>query len=314
MQQNNNSNATVSTAGEIEIMEFTVDGQLYGINVAKVREIMLSREVRPMPHSHEAVEGIFKPRDFLITVVDLPCYLRGQVQERGEKDLFIVTNFNRTYIAFRVHTVEGIRRMSWEEVEKPGEAVSGGSVGMATGVAQSDDRLVTILDLERIVADISPQTSISLSDITNLGQRDNNNASIWLAEDSMFLSQTICSALKNAGYINVTTFSNGKELWNKLKECRDGGNINQCAQVVVTDLEMPQMDGHQLLKSIKADAILKQVKVVVFSALITEEMWKIGQQLGADGQLSKPEIAKLVEMLDDLLSNSHESRAGGEAI
>ena len=98
---------------EIEIMEFTIDGNLYGINVAKVREILTSAPVHPMPHSHPAVEGIFKPRDIVITVVDLPKYLSGREEEKGNKDLFIITNFNQMHIAFRVHTVVGISRISW---------------------------------------------------------------------------------------------------------------------------------------------------------------------------------------------------------
>ena len=148
---------------EIEIMEFTIDGNLFGINVAKVREIMMSAPVRPMPHSHPAVEGIFKPRDIVITVVDLPKYLSGQEEEKHPKDLFIVTNFNKMHIAFRVHTVVGISRISWTDIQKPDKTVSGGPDGVATGIAQCGSNLVTILDFEKIVAEIAPQTSIQLS-------------------------------------------------------------------------------------------------------------------------------------------------------
>ena len=103
-----------SGTNEIEIMEFTIDNNLYGINVAKVREIIMPTKVKPMPHAHPAVEGIIKPRDIVITVVDLPTYL-GAESQKGEKDLFIITNFNKMYIAFRVHTVVGINRISWTD-------------------------------------------------------------------------------------------------------------------------------------------------------------------------------------------------------
>ena len=93
-----------SGTNEIEVMEFTINDSLYGINVAKVKEIIVSAPVKPMPHAHPAVEGIFKPRDLVITVVDLPQYLLGVAGEKGPKDLFIVTNFNKMNIAFRVHT------------------------------------------------------------------------------------------------------------------------------------------------------------------------------------------------------------------
>ena len=110
--ENNKDGILLETGtNEIEIMEFTIDGNLYGINVAKVREIMLSAPVHPMPHAHPAVEGIFKPRDIVITVVDLPEYLSGHTEPKGEKDLFIITNFNKMHIAFRVHTVVGISRI-----------------------------------------------------------------------------------------------------------------------------------------------------------------------------------------------------------
>ena len=118
--ENNKDGILLETGtNEIEIMEFTIDGNLYGINVAKVREIMLSAPVHPMPHAHPAVEGIFKPRDIVITVVDLPEYLSGHTEPKGEKDLFIITNFNKMHIAFRVHTVVGISRISWRDIQKP---------------------------------------------------------------------------------------------------------------------------------------------------------------------------------------------------
>ena len=123
--ENNKDGILLETGtNEIEIMEFTIDGNLYGINVAKVREIMLSAPVHPMPHAHPAVEGIFKPRDIVITVVDLPEYLSGHTEPKGEKDLFIITNFNKMHIAFRVHTVVGISRISWRDIQKPDNTVS----------------------------------------------------------------------------------------------------------------------------------------------------------------------------------------------
>ena len=111
-----------SGTNEIEVMEFT-------INVA-------SQPVKHMPHAHPAVEGIFKPRDKVITVVDLPTYLLGESGEKKSKDLFIITNFNKMNIAFRVHTVVGISRISWKSIQKPDKTVAGGNEGIATGIAQ----------------------------------------------------------------------------------------------------------------------------------------------------------------------------------
>ena len=296
---------------EIEIMEFTIDGNLYGINVAKVREIMMSAPVRPMPHSHPAVEGIFKPRDIVITVVDLPKYLSGRESEKGEKDLFIITNFNKMHIAFRVHTVVGISRISWRDIQKPDNTVSGGPDGVATGIAQCGEELVTILDFEKIVAEIAPQTGIQLSEVEQLGARQRNESPIWVAEDSILLSQMIRTALTKAGYTNLSMFPNGAELWEALEAQQDAPDLPDHVSLIITDLEMPQMDGHHLTKLIKDNAKLKKIPVVIFSSLITEEMRRKGKQVGADEQLSKPEIGHLIGIVDQLLARSRQEGERG---
>ena len=296
---------------EIEIMEFTIDGNLFGINVAKVREIMMSAPVRPMPHSHPAVEGIFKPRDIVITVVDLPKYLSGQEEEKRPKDLFIVTNFNKMHIAFRVHTVVGISRISWTDIQKPDKTVSGGPDGVATGIAQCGSNLVTILDFEKIVAEIAPQTSIQLSEVEDLGPRERSDKPIWVAEDSILLSQMIRTALTKAGYTNLSMFANGAELWEQLETLRGSDNLCEQVALIITDLEMPQMDGHRLTKLIKDDSSLKQIPVIIFSSLITEEMRRKGKEVGADEQLSKPEIGHLISVIDQLLARASMQRKDG---
>lgn len=159
MMEEKNEVLQESGTNEIEIMEFTIDGNLYGINVAKVREIMMSAPVKSMPHAHPAVEGIFKPRDIVLTVVDLPCYLNGKPGPKNEKDLFIVTNFNKMYIAFRVHTVVGINRISWKDIQKPDKTITGGAESVTAGIAQSDKNLITILDFDKILAKITPETT-----------------------------------------------------------------------------------------------------------------------------------------------------------
>ena len=291
-----------SGTNEIEIMQFTINDNLYGINVAKVREILLSAPVKPMPHSHPAVEGIFKPRDEVLTVVDLPKYLNGVSTPPGPKDLFIITNFNKMSIAFRVHTVVGISRISWTDIQKPDKTVSGGAEGVATGIAQCGPSLVTILDFEKIVAEIAPETSIQISEIDRMGQRERNASPIWLAEDSILLTKLIHEALIKAGYTNLHSFSNGQELWDSLQQTKQAGGISESVALIITDLEMPQMDGHRLTKLVKDDPVLRKIPLIIFSSLISEEMRIKGKQLGADEQLSKPEIGHLVDVMDSLLS------------
>ena len=312
MAQEGRSGILLETGtNEIEIMEFTIDGNLYGINVAKVREIMMSAEVKPMPHTHPAVEGIFKPRDTVITVVDLPKYLPGKEHPHKEKDLFIVTNINQMHVAFRVDSVVGISRISWTDIQKPDSTISGGEDGVATGIAQCGDDLVSILDFERIVAEIAPETSIQISEVEAMGKRQRNTSPVWVAEDSVLLTRMIRESLEKAGYTNLRTFPNGAELWDALEKCAEEGNVDDQVAIIITDLEMPQMDGHRLTKLIKSSKEFKQIPVVIFSSLITEEMRRKGREVGADEQLSKPEIAHLIGILDELLSRSRAKRKGG---
>ena len=300
MAENHNSILLESGTNEIEVMKFTISGNLYGINVAKVLEIMISEPVKPMPHAHPAVEGIFKPRDKVLTVVDLPKYL-GEVSEKRPKDIFIVTNFNKMFIAFRVHSVDRISRISWTDIHKPDKTVSGGAEGVATGIAQCDGDLVTILDFERIVAEIAPETSIQMSDVENLGPRDRNEKPIWVAEDSILLSKMISDSLRKANYINLRMFPNGQEMWDALNALPSGEPVENSVALIITDIEMPQMDGHRLTKLVKDTPRFKRIPLIIFSSLISEEMRIKGRQLGADEQLTKPEIAHLVDVMDHLL-------------
>lgn len=289
---------------EIEIMQFTINGNLYGINVAKVKEIIMSDKVKPVPHVHPAVEGIFKPRDILITVIDLAYFVTNEVQEHNEKDLFIITHFNNLHVAFRVHTVVGISRLSWKDIMKPDKTVAGDGDSITTGIAQCGGELVTILDFEKIVAEIAPETSIQLSEIEHMGARERNLKPIVLAEDSVLLAKIIKEALVKAGYVNIEKFNNGQEAWNYLsrisKETEEE-DIRDKVSLIITDIEMPEMDGHRLTKLIKTNDKLKKVPVVIFSSLITPEMQIKGKAVGADEQLSKPEIGHLVEVMDQLL-------------
>lgn len=289
-----------SGTNEIEIMIFTIDGELYGINVAKVKEIMMADTVKPMPHVHPAIEGIFKPRGVLMTVVDLPFYLTGS-SGKGGKDLFIVTNFNSMHIAFRVNTVEEISRISWADIQKPDKTINGGEDGVATGITQCEGRLVTILDFEKITSDIAPETGIQLSELEKLGERTKREAKVLIAEDSVLLLKMIEAALNKAGYLELIKFNNGQEAWDYLEDISRDESFVSRLDLIITDIEMPQMDGHRLTKLIKSNPVLKGIPVVIFSSLIDEDMRRKGKEVGADEQLSKPEIGSLVHVIDALL-------------
>lgn len=289
---------------EIEIMEFTIGGNIFGINVAKVREIMMPSPVKAMPKAHPAVEGVFKPRGTVITVIDLPKYLSLDNGETLERSLLIVTNFNKMHVAFRVHTVVGIDRISWGAIQKPDKTIYGGVDGVVTGIAECENRLITILDFEKIVTDIAPETGIQVSEIDAMGNRNSDDRPIIIAEDSVLLSKMIVECLHKAGYSNVTLFNNGQEAWKFLDSIKDDENLEKKVRCIITDIEMPQMDGHRLTKLVKSDANLKKTPLIIFSSLINEQMYIKGKELGADEQLSKPEIGHLVNVIDHLLEKN----------
>ena len=289
-----------SGTNEIEIMKFTIQGEFYGINVAKVKEIMMAEKVKAMPHAHPAAEGIFKPRDTLITVIDLGFYLTNEYLEHKSRDLFIVTSFNKMTVAFRVQSIEG-SRISWKDIQKPDKTLTHGDEGVATGIAQCAGELVTILDFEKIVAEIAPETTIQLSEVEQMGDRPICNKPLVIAEDSILLQKMIDDALERAGFTDVKNFNNGHEAWEYLKSIRNDSDLYDKVNLVITDIEMPEMDGHRLTKLVKDDPRLKVLPVVIFSSLIDDQMRIKGEQLGADEQLTKPEIGNLVHVIDKLL-------------
>ena len=284
---------------ELEVLEFILGNNHYGINVAKIREIQVYQPVTPVPKSHPYVEGIFMPRDEMITVIDLRLALGMPRCE--EKGLFIITNFNKLNVAFHVDAVVGIHRVSWTDIIKPDSTVNAKDCGVSTGIIKLDNKLIVILDFEKIVTDISPETGLKVSDISALGERERNESPIMIAEDSPLLSRLITDCLKKSGYTNLNVNMNGKEAWDKLVAYKEAGTLKNKVHCVITDIEMPEMDGHRLTKLIKTDEEMKDIPVIIFSSLVNEEMKRKGESLGADAQLTKPEIGHLVEAIDKLI-------------
>ncbi len=286
---------------ELEVLEFKLDGNAYGINVAKIKEIIVYQPVTPVPNAHPSIEGIFMPRDTMITAIDLKnCLQRGTTQPGG---LFIVTNFNKLDIAFHVDSVVGIHRVSWRDIIKPGSTVSTTEEGVSTGIIKFEDRLIIILDFEKIVTDINPETGLKLTDIEELGERTRNDVPILIAEDSPLLNKLIVDSLHKAGYANLIHTENGQQAYDVIQECKREGTLKDHVQCIITDIEMPIMDGHRLTKLVKSDDETKDIPIVIFSSLVNDEMKRKGEALGANAQLSKPEIGNLVRTVDQLVLN-----------
>lgn len=285
---------------ELEILEFIVDGNSYGINVAKIKEIIRYIDPTPIPNAHPSVEGVFMPRDTMITAIDLRnCLQRGQSKPGG---LFIVTNFNNLDIAFHVESVMGIHRLTWKDINKPSAISSSLDGGVASGVVKVNEKLIVILDFEKIVTDISPETGLKISEIEALGVRSRSDVPILIAEDSPLLNKLIVESLKLAGYDRIIHTENGQQAYDTIMNYCNIGMLNEMVQCVITDIEMPEMDGHRLTYLLKNDDRTKDIPIVIFSSLVNDEMKKKGEALGANAQLSKPEIGNLVQIVDGLVN------------
>jgi two-component system chemotaxis response regulator CheV len=285
----------------LELMEFVIAGGHFGINVAKVSEIMKYSQypITPMPNSNPFVEGIFRPRTETMTVINLASYMGLPPSEDEDRDILIITKLNNVETAFHVHGVEAIDRVPMADIEKPDNTIYGGEEGMATGIAKYNDKLITIIDFEKILIDISPSMGFSPDDLDGIGVRNRSQKPIVVAEDSPLLEKLIVQSLDKAGYANITCCSNGLEAWKLLESMKTRtGSIDEHCALVITDIEMPAMDGHKLLKSIKEDSTLRKLPVIIFSSIITEENREVGESLGACANVSKPEIANLVSIID----------------
>ncbi len=290
-----------SGTNELEILEFTVGENHYGINVAKIREILPYVPAIPIPNSDPAIEGIFMPREEVITSISLSTVLHLPESQNPKRDLYIVTYFNNTNAAFHVHSVARISRVSWEEVLKPDSTINGAGEGVATGIVKLDNRLIVLLDFEKIIADISPETTLRVSDVEELGLRSRSQKPILIAEDSMLLSKLIQDCLKKAGYANLIVNMDGQEAWERLEKMCEKGDITEQVKLVITDIEMPRMDGHRLTKLIKEDTRTNKLPVIIFSSMISPDMIAKGKSIGADAQITKPEINRLVGEIDKLI-------------
>ncbi|MBN2141686.1 MAG: chemotaxis protein [Desulfovibrionaceae bacterium] len=269
----------------------------YGVNVAKVLEIIRMPDITEMPETpHPSVLGAFNLRSKIIPLVDLATWL-GKERVEKEPPKIIVTEFNQVTTAFMVSGVTRIHRLSWESVEAPNKYVSALSSDSITGVVRLDERIVFILDLEKIVADLNPQLRLKLDETVQWTANGNFRAII--ADDSTLIRDMIKDLLEKANF-HVEKTNNGQECWNRLMRIKakaeeDGRPITDYLNVIVSDIEMPMMDGHNLTKRIKEDPVLRRLPVILFSSIITDKLRHKGEAVGADAQVSKPEITQLAQ-------------------
>jgi two-component system, chemotaxis family, chemotaxis protein CheV len=287
-----------SGTNELEIVEFLIATNRFAINVMKVREIVKPTPITKIPHSHPHIEGIIELRGEVLPVVDLAKVLRFPPSEHPEHDKFIVAEFNQLKVVFHVHDVTRIHRISWKQIEKPSQMYQG-LEAQIIGVVKLEGQMILLLDFEKIIADINPDLGINTQKIKNLGNRERSQKKIIVAEDSPLLRKLLQDTLAEAGYVSVEFFENGEDALRYLQSIVDAGkDIADEVQLVITDIEMPQMDGHHLTKRIREDDKLRKLPVIIFSSLITDDLRHKGEKVGATAQVSKPEIGELVNMID----------------
>ena len=286
---------------ELELLEFTINGNLYGINIAKVREIRRPSELVPIPHSAPEIEGVFMPRDRLITIIDLHKVMKRELAE-GERGMFIICEFNEMDIGFHVTKVHGIQRISWTDIEKPPQLSQTYEQSIATGVAKIGEKIILILDFEKIVSDLNKGATLDYTGSEDLDAGNISDKKLVVAEDSQFLNKLIINSLNDIGFTNIHSFPDGKEAWDYISQFSGyEGDVTEKIAAIITDIEMPQMDGHHLTKLVKSDETLSKIPVFLFSSLINEQMYKKGLTVGADAQFSKPQIGQLMEKLVEIL-------------
>lgn len=281
---------------EFEIIEFSVGNVFYGINVAKVREIISPLPVTPIVNTHPYVDGMFTLRGKIMPLVNLAkCLSSDKVTEAYK---IIVCEINGVFTGFKVEEVYRIHRISWTQME-PAPHITGSD--LVVGIVKMEDRLIILLDFEKILSDINPEINKKMTAIPESTPdlvQIRKNRTILLAEDSKMLRDLLINTLQGAGY-KIIPNENGQLAWEKLEAMAATGiPIEDQIQLIITDIEMPKMDGHHLTKRIKEHDKMKQLPVIIFSSLINEEMRRKGEALGAYAQITKPEIEQLIGIID----------------
>lgn len=298
---NDSSILLAAGTNELEIVEFSIGENKFAINVMKVKEILNPVPVVAIPHAHPFVEGIMELRGEVLPVIDVAAALGLAESTQPQLDKFIVAEFNQQKTVFHVHAVSQIHRISWGQIEKPSEMYQGAE-SQVIGVIKLGGQMILFLDFEKILLEINPDSGIKMSDVKKLGPRERSNKRIVIAEDSAMLRKMLHDTLFEAGYQNLDFFENGKDAIAYLEHlAKNSHDFKDAVQLVITDIEMPQMDGHHLTKKIKEHPVLSKLPVILFSSLITNELRHKGTVVGADAQISKPDISDLVLKIDELI-------------
>jgi two-component system chemotaxis response regulator CheV len=289
---------------EVEILVFSVGDQRCGVNVAKVREARAIERAVFLPRYPDTVDGVVCVRDHIVPAIDLCKYLWGSRKNRDDsRDRNLLLEFNERMVAFRVQAIDRVYRISWKDI-LPMPRCSEQDVPI-TGLVLLEGKIVTILDFESIGARLGVSGSVECGlKQRAVDSREIKSLPLVFADDSPLIRRLMLQALTTSGYQNLHLFSDGLEAWNYLSglaAAHTPDDIRESVAGVITDIEMPQMDGFTLTKNIRENPVLKDLPVILFSSLISKDNEKKGQQVGATAQVSKPRWDELAESLIEIL-------------
>ena len=285
---------------EMELLVFKLGNTSFGINVAKVREIVLRTKIIDIPYSDDAVEGAFQLREEILSLVNLGKYFEMVGEEtKGGEGMIIIVEFSHIKCGILVDAVDIIKRMSWSEIKPPSRFLTAMGAPI-TGTVEIEKRTILIADFETLIGQIlGVQTAAVPEHLTNDGPIDRKKVRVLMADDSSVIRTSLKSILSSAGYADLTICHDGQEAWQKIHTRR--GEKGGPYDIILTDIEMPAMDGLYLCKKIKEDSNLKTIPVILFSSLITEDNLNKGKQVGADAQINKPDSQEMIDSIDRLL-------------
>ncbi len=305
-----------SGTNEVEILEFYLGGQSFGVNVLKIQAIEQydPERVTQIRLSHPSIVGTLLFRDSCITLIALRLEMEAaegaaptSTNPDPEQELVLVMEFNNLKTAFVVDGVNRIHRASWEAINSL-SAFLNTPDSKFTGSFQIDEREILIVDMEKIVSEILPgwQQQFAIpEDESSPFQDVRATKTIFLAEDSALIREGVRSELARCNYVNLQTFADGKECQDEILRLNklarsEGGHITDHVDLLISDIEMPAMDGLALCRSIKSDPSLKALPVIMFSSLINEQIARKCDDVQADAYITKPQFAELLVLLDRL--------------
>jgi len=304
---------------ELEILEFHIDSDAgpddpsvrhsFGVNVAKVMEVIESPGLEPLPGAtHPSFRGIIPLRSHILPVIDLAVWL-SITKSPAPLDNVIVTEFSKAVTGFVVSGVTGIHRVGWPEVIPPDNYMPKTGVQAIIGLVERDGHFIQLLDLETIIADLSPSADQSDDAPAFVTTRE---LKALVADDSATIRLMLKKSLTRAG-ITPTIASNGQEALETARALArqaqaEGRPIQDFLDIVISDIEMPLMDGFTLTKNLKHDAVLRDLPVVLYSSIITDELRHKGQSVGADRQISKPDLETIPETAVQLVQEYEQKR------